>query len=305
MALKPRIDLSIVVVRLMGGIGNQLFQVALGAHVALHSGTGLVLDGRSLEGTHDGIGVLAYRMNVPQLFPQRGGGRPDGRLERTLISAVSKYVWSARISISRRRTTVLTDTAAALDYLMDRHRRTVVIEGFYQDLPIDIINESVSSGCPELRDPTRWYAERLEEVCALRPIGVHVRRGDFTLNPAWGVLSAEYYVRALTAMAPAEGPLWIFTDDREGASDVASALAEWNPTFVIAPADSPAGESLLLLSQCSTVIGSNSTFAYWATAYSSARACLPSYFRPSSHSVGEDVTRIPGVTTLAPTWRTA
>ena len=150
-----------VVVRLMGGLGNQLFQVALGTRIAVRSGATLVLDGRSLGGTHDGIGVLAYRSAAPQ-FPPRGRHTQAARCLRGghAVSLMSR-AWALRVRSRLGNTTVLPDTQTAMQYLSSRQWQTAVtLEGFYQDLPIELIDAFSDSGMPVLRRPTQWYENR-------------------------------------------------------------------------------------------------------------------------------------------------
>lgn len=274
----------------MGGLGNQLFQYAIGHHVADVLGGQLELDARSLTSTHDGIGLTAFRS-------------PDAIISASTMSRRGAAMASARLRLPPPLVSVLSDSDAVADFLRAPSSfGTVRLQGFFQDLPIDVVEQFVRERSPVLRAPSPWFERTSADIGASRPIAVHIRRGDFALMPEWGLLATDYYTEALRRLRVEDRPVWVFTDDVGGCRGILEGLKRWDTVLVQPPSGIPAAESLMLLAKCPTIVGSNSTFAYWACALSGGERFLPAYFRPGSAAAGHDVTPLSGVGLLDPVW---
>ena len=101
-----------------------------------------------------------------------------------------------------------------------------------------------------------------------RPIGVHVRLGDYLSIDELNVIDSGYYSRAIHDCKKQVGfsSSWIFTNDP-------TRLGQYLPAdFIlssrIVELDLSSSETLELLRNCSAVVTANSTFSWWG-AYSS------------------------------------
>jgi len=120
-----------------------------------------------------------------------------------------------------------------------------------------------------LRSPSAWFLEQsAKEPTQQDWVGVHVRRGDY-LNPevqkVHGILGHEYYERALNLVESRHGvrPIKVFSDDIQAARQLIKGRQR-TIEFVKPPNDSHPLESLVLLSQGSSIITANSSFSWWA-----------------------------------------
>lgn len=100
-------------------------------------------------------------------------------------------------------------------------------------------------------------------------IAIHVRRGDYVKSTIHGILTLEYYEKAVAAardrLGDSTAPLFVFSDDLAWCRAQAVFAGA---TFVQEPVDFAA---LYLMSRFQTIIIANSTFSWWA-AYMGPRA---------------------------------
>jgi hypothetical protein len=119
-------------------------------------------------------------------------------------------------------------------------------------------------------------------------IALSLRIGDYKDNPHLGILPGSYFKKSLELIPENLKflPRIIFTDDSQGASNF---LAENKISY-----DSiyPASSAELALSDLSTakvIIGSNSTFSFWAQFFSQAKNFTPTPFYIAQPKWGESL----------------
>lgn len=116
----------------------------------------------------------------------------------------------------------------------------------------------------------------LREIEMQKPIGVHMRYGDFIdagLAQSWGVLDIEYFATAVSESRSGRGfaPVWVFSDEpQRAAADLRAAGIDDIST--VAQFELNTTQELALLALCPRKVLSNSTFAWWA-GYLSRVAC--------------------------------
>jgi hypothetical protein len=244
--------------RLLGGLGNQLFQYAAGRALALRLGVELVLDMRAAGRApahfrpalhHFGI---EYRDDV-DLPPDKtrplayaiwryGGGRPKFYRERGL--GFNQAVFQAP------------DDTYLHGYFQS--------ERYFSD-QIDAIRKDLRIVTP----PGPANAAALEEIGAAgMPVSLHVRRGDY-VNDAkgarmHGTCDASYYRAALDlldARLGTELSVFVFSDDPDWARE---NLALGRPVRVF-DHNGPERhyEDLRLMAACRHNVIANSTFSWW------------------------------------------
>lgn len=138
-----------------------------------------------------------------------------------------------------------------------------VIKGFFQ-------SQKYMEPLPRLKQEYIDAAEhRLASIQKECRVAVHIRFGDYTLWPVFGVrgaacLPAEYYARAIRLIeTKVQMPKYVlFSDEPEKALSLLTADHEPHRFEVIK--SSSAGEDFALMATCSHAIISASTFAWWA-----------------------------------------
>ena len=248
--------------RLVGGLGNQLFQYAAGRAVASRLGCPLFVDPSPLahSGEQDTVREFALEWLVDPSDVINSGAAPTGRLASAL--------WRRLPSLARGR--VFQQQGFAYDPRIEQVQMGAILSGYFQSWRYFASIED------ELRQDLRqhipisdWHSRTQAQLQALGPwIAIHVRRGDYLLdrNSAFhGLLGRDYYAWALALLRSTgvDGSLVLFSDDPVAARSMLGDLA--SDAVMIEPGpDAHPMQSIGLMSQAPAIITANSSFSWWA-----------------------------------------
>ncbi len=243
--------------QITGGLGNQLFTYARLATYAYRNGINLQIDGSISER------VLG---RAPDLFDFKLLGEPRILLNSYSSAAVQRerFLWRSSFtrSISKRhRESVLGNSEISRKNL-DGWK----VRGFFQDYRvaedfIDIFGESAIS----LQKESRELSRTRDEISQKSVAAIHVRRGDYlNYQDSFGLLSDDYYVNALKTLSEKKNysEAIVFTDSPEMVEDLRDKLDM--KSRIISPSELSTSETMVLMSRCSGLVTSNSTFSFWA-----------------------------------------
>ncbi|MGO9120626.1 MAG: alpha-1,2-fucosyltransferase [Desulfomonilaceae bacterium] len=255
-----------VVVRLLGGLGNQLFCYAAARRLALVNDAELVID--DVSGfARDFLYQRQYGLDRFHITARKATPRerlePFGRYRRYLAKMIAyrrpfsrrKYVEQEGIDFDPRLLDYVVDGTVYLDGLWQSER-------YFKDVE-DIIREDLRIDPPQ--DKTiQAMADRIRSVNA---VSVHVRRfvkSQHTTASKYN-LSSDYYKRAAQMiMTRVEAPhFFLFSDDPDAARQILGL-----PENLITCMDQNLGEEnayadLWLMTHCKHFIIANSTFSWW------------------------------------------
>jgi len=247
---------------LQGGIGNQLFQICSGLYYAKKHDRDLqfVLSNDEKQNVFDLLNkdefnVLYRKESGLQVFINRVLNRilKKSKKLRSIVMIHNSEEVGFNISLSKNST-------------------FKQLRGYYQT---HLYFEEVK---PELISAIRisnfsdWYlSQRLIISSTIRPVMIHIRRGDYDQqSKSFGLLSIDYYKNAINYLRELNftGPIWIFSDDTVIAATFAQLLDE--VTHVVnPPRGTSACESMALMWEFSAHIIANSTFSWWGAILSS------------------------------------
>ena len=252
-----------IVMRISGGLGNQMFQYAAGRRLALARGTELVVDLSPLDDPR----LPPPRSYELGAYPVRATIAGDAELaaiaERraSLAARIARRVCGGRrIAETERR---FHFDPEVLD-LPDGSR----LQGYWQseryfaDAADDVRRELTLE-----RPAAGRNAELLERIDACHAVSVHVRRGDYVTVPeihaAHGLCSLDYYRRASRHVAArvADPVFFVFSDDPDWVHDHLRLEGETVQVDHNGPDAGP--EDLRLMSRCAHHVIANSTFSWW------------------------------------------
>jgi hypothetical protein len=258
-----------IIVRLMGGLGNQMFQYALGQSLAARTGAVVKYDLSQYKAKLPGITNWPYRLNQWQTEVEEANplelfrfATGPGRLWRVVSGAARRAGFSKYLGVYDERG--LPFDPAVLE-LGDGH----YLSGYWQ-------SERYFAG---IADKLRHDLQpaNLETVLAkpiaqeiarsANAVSLHVRRGDYVswqaANQFHGTCTADYYDRAQVAVADrlgAEPHFFVFSDDVSWARD---NLTLNGPASFVSGGDLEEYEEMYLMSRCRHHIIANSSFSWW------------------------------------------
>ena len=254
-----------VIARLTGGLGNQMFQYAAARALADRLGAELLLDTRALQHT------LAL-----QAYTRRDYALGQFKLRARVATPADLKDWpkwvvdiGMRLPFSRpffRRWHF--ESAIAYDTGVQTLQDPVCLIGYWQSQRYFIDSADQIRADFTLDGPlTGANATLLERALSGSSVGLHVRRGDFVNLTAaakvHGVCSIDYYRRAISLVRNRrpECHFLIFSDDPEWAR--AELPLDGSSVFVVGNAESPQ-QDLALMRACKHHIIANSSFSWWA-----------------------------------------
>lgn len=255
-----------IITNIVGGLGNQMFQYAVGRALSLDYGVPLRLDvgDFSQHSIHQGF-ELERVFSAPVAL----AGPED--LHSTLGWQSSRLAlrFLARPQVRFLRGNHLI-VEPHFQYFsgIKRAPSSCYLKGYWQSeryfsAVADAIRADFTFRLP-LSDENRQIAEAIGAVNA---VSLHVRRGDYLSNPhtlsVHGVCSLEYYVRAIHHIVERvpEPVFFVFSDDLDWVKD---ALRIEHPChYVDHNRGSESYNDMRLMSLCSHHVIANSSFSWW------------------------------------------
>jgi hypothetical protein len=255
-----------IIIRLMGGLGNQLFQYALGRRLSWMQKVPLKLDTSKLD-----------HLDPPRKFAL------DDLQTKTEIASL-KDVW--RVSIPHR-----SDFPARVRNYCERHlpyyRRSVITEPHYHFTPEilkaprnayligywqsekyfleirDLLIEDL-----ELKNPLSLESQKyLDKIQNTNAVSMHIRQGDYQTNPqyrnTYEECLPEYYTNAVEYLVERFGQIQVFAFSDE--PDWVKQNIHLPVPLTIIERQNPSSdvEDMFLISTCHHHIIANSTFSWW------------------------------------------
>lgn len=266
-----------IITRLKGGLGNQMFQYAAGLALAERHQTTLKLDvswfmARPDHAAHNRYALSCFNITEQFASPEEIRAFEPLRLTRTEKVSVLFARFFHFYQYTRRHTRDRSwhvPAAPGHDPAFATLPDGSALDGYFQS---EKHFEAVA-GLLRLHFSFRYPAPpavaRLAERIRSGPsIGVHFRRGDYRNNPAlasdYGELGTDYYLRAIELLRhhSPDAVVYVFSDDIE------AVASEFTPpgkhVFVRGIEAWHAHDTLRLMALCEHLVIANSTFSWWA-----------------------------------------
>lgn len=248
-----------IVSRIIGGLGNQMFQYAAGRALALRRDVDFRIDRRAFFDykTH-AFGIACFQAELndapPKLLPNPPA---EGRIQRLL----RKFMPTPLKVYVERSFTFDPDVLALPDNTyLDGYWQT---ENYFSDFADAIRADFTVRHAPSEAN-LRW----LEQIASKHSVSLHIRRGDYVSNPSaaavHGTCDLSYYERAVAHIRTATGldpVLYVFSDDLDW---VAANLKLPYQVNLMRDNDATTNyEDLRLMTACRHHIIANSSFSWW------------------------------------------
>lgn len=235
-----------IVSKLIGGIGNQMFQYSAGRAVSIKRKELLKLDKSGFEvqpGAKRHYSLHIF--NIDENFISKS--------EILLAKLLHQHT-----SIIYPRTDVLTE--------FPERSGDLYLEGYFQSYRYfekveDSIRKDFTFKNKLSKDALDWQTLATKYTA----ISVHVRRGDYATDPVenkkFGLLPISYYQKAFKRLDSVKNPaVFVFSDD---ITWVKSNLKFPTKTFFVSSFGGSQEEDLRLMASCKHNIIANSTFSWW------------------------------------------
>jgi hypothetical protein len=250
-----------IISKIIGGLGNQMFQYAFGRYLSIQYRTDLKLDLRAFE---------TYDWRVFEL----------GVFKCQFIEASDKeinFILKPRYFPFRKRdyfgfgnqNLVLKESSMLFNSKFLNVKKDTYLSGYWQSekyfLSIrDILLDDLKFK-PTLSESFRILAESI--LSTPKSVSVHIRRGDYHNNPQvnkiHGVLSTKYYLESMAIIREKLGNprFYFFSDDIDWVKNEFNQLE--NAFFIDNNKGNSSFEDMRLMSLCKHNVIANSSFSWW------------------------------------------
>ncbi|HEY1057267.1 MAG TPA: alpha-1,2-fucosyltransferase [Limnobacter sp.] len=245
-----------LVVRIAGGLGNQMFQYAAALALAQRTGQALQIDARAFQRyTLHSYGLNAWSLSAAVLATSHNTAPSLWRIE--LAERVSVF----------RPTTYYKEASLAYQPDLETRRGVQYLSGYFQsERYFQAIRPLLLQEFTLALPLTQQGQALMTELRSVPSVALHVRRGDYVSNPETlrihGVCSANYYQQAIDRVM-AEVPdarFFVFSNDFAW---VRQKLRLPQSTVQVDGVAQHPAHDIALMAACQHHIIANSSFSWW------------------------------------------
>jgi hypothetical protein len=256
-----------ILVRLMGGLGNQMFQYALGRKLSLLHNTDLFMDTSFLDKSSKTHVKREYELYIFDLPASLAGEKELDKFEGIRKSTIKSRLQHVLPSLMPYH--IITESSHAFDPKILRSPENTLLVGFWQtekyfiDIEDSIRNDFKFSQAFDVENKAI-----AEKIISSHSVSLHVRRGDYVSNSDiqkhHGICSIEYYNMALSQITSKHKnvELFVFSDEPEWVKQ--NMRFDLPATYITRNRDKTASIDMHLMSLCKHNIIANSSFSWWA-----------------------------------------
>jgi len=244
-----------IITKLSGGLGNQLFQYAVGRAVAERHKVPLKFDITAYEtyALHNGFRLDQFNINAAVAGPKeinelKGSDffiskalRKSGlKNKKTFYAEKERTVYDPQVFASPAR----------------------YLEGYWQNEQYFLnIRETILQELRPRFSLSVNARDYQDSILNNNAVSIHVRRGDYFKHPEIGVLDVAYYKNGVEYIENRVGSpkFFIFSDDLEWCK----ANLKFIPKPIFVEGTETEIDDLILMSHCKHNIVANSSFSWW------------------------------------------
>lgn len=257
-----------IIVKLIGGLGNQMFQYAFAKHLSVKHGVELKLDVTSLNNKSLG-GDFTIRDLGLNHFNTKPVFANDAELKVYSKSKFSKILDLIYLNLPFKLNKLYVREPffsfykkamkAPEDCYIDGYWQS---ENYFKDIRKELLNDFALIS--EVSVETKKLAEKIKSE---QSVSIHVRRGDYISiaenQNIYSICNEDYYLAAMNKIAAVNNDVifYVFSDEPEWFK--ASVHSKYNVHFVTHNSGSNSYQDLYLMNLCKHNIIANSSFSWW------------------------------------------
>lgn len=243
-----------IISRLVGGLGNQMFQYASAYAVAKHNSTDLLLDTSWFEEKNSAVWTMKYELECFNITARSISNKSYKTTDN--IKAARHKLFNKNIYFEYKEKSLLFDDnvfSVGKNVVMDGYWQSEKYFARYRD---NILKEFTFA--------SESKSNFLSQIVNSNAISLHVRRGDYAshqqTNSFHGLMGLDYYQAAIESIASkVKNPVFfIFSDEPEWCRD---NITINHPTVYVS--GNKGEEDMQLMSRCKHHIIANSSFSWW------------------------------------------
>jgi hypothetical protein len=292
---------------LMGGLGNQLFQLAAALNYT-EAGSAVVLVDKIGNPRTNEMGsaeissfklppnVQLQEIKLKSIFLKKAinlGIRLSARKQRTAILKLSYRFFSQLLAAILRSGSnyVCISNGVGYDSSFKANQKGINIGYFQSHNYLNNYNTLLSMQGLTINDPSTEFQRVAARAKVDSPLVVHVRLGDYKTENSFGIPSKDYYSDALEYFEKFDSArrIWLFSNEP---SEAITLIPEkFRARTEIVSVDSlSSAETLELMRYGSSYIIANSSFSWWGATLSfneNAKVIAPKPWFRSSRTPNE------------------
>lgn len=251
-----------IISRITSGLGNQLFQYALGRSLALRNETALYFD-------------LSYYKQLYQTDTPRAFKLDRFAIDYKLLNTSPyRYLSKATKLLPNRTLKPFVNWVKEAQFhadpsVLDAADRFITLDGFWQSERYFVDYEAIIRNELTFKRDTgaTFESYRREIEQSEQPISVHIRRGDYVTHPefsqSFGFVGVNYYRLAIARLREQfpNANLFLFSDDPAWVQE--HLVLDAPHVFVKSTGSDADLDDLQLMSLCKHHIIANSSFSWW------------------------------------------
>jgi len=251
-----------IVLKIQGGLGNQLFQYAAGRAISIANNVELVLDLSWFDNQIRINTKRSYELDAYKISCRVAQG------DELFWCRIHQNRMLSRLSFLHGKWKHIKDKNQVFDNRCFSNSSDLYLDGYWQSYRYfnqvsDLLREELT---PRVHSSLTDSA-LIEIIADPNSVSVHIRRGDYVTNPRaanfHGLCSAEYYEMAMSCIENviSSPHYFVFSDDIEWAKE--NIRFKSKVTFVESEEARNSVEDLKLMSMCKHNIIANSSFSWW------------------------------------------
>lgn len=244
-----------IIIKLIGGLGNQLFQYSLGRHLSIRNNAQLKLDVSGFE-TYKLHKYSLYNFNIVENFSSNEEVKKLG-INNKILKNINNL-----LPLQYRK--YIKESGYLFAPMILDLKDNVYLEGYWQSEKYfkdieDAIKKEIT-----LKVEVDELVQNL--IDGTESVSLHIRRADYVTSPkaikVYSACSLEYYRQAIDIITKkiSNPNFFVFSDDIDWAK---KNLKINYPLFFVDHGAEKNYEDLILMSKCRHNIIANSSFSWW------------------------------------------
>ena len=258
-----------ILVKVFGGLGNQMFQYAFGRALANNIKTDLLLDTSLLKVKEDNTTKREYELDVFSIRANFVHSHDLHKYRRSYINRVNRKLNKVfSIPIISKSKVIYEEEYEEMEVISRNELSDTMLYGNWQsEKYFKNYEEEIKNDFKFKRTLDEINYHLVQRIKDVNSVSIHIRRGDYAENPeinsTHGLCTVDYYTRSINYINQTiHNPVYfVFSDDIEWVKrnlviDNEHEMVTWNK-------NRSSYVDMQLMSICKNNIIANSSFSWW------------------------------------------